>query len=77
MRKLAPVIAAVGLLALAACNNTPAQNKAENVREAAENQADTLEATGANLQDTYENKAEAVRNTAENQADAIEANSTR
>jgi hypothetical protein len=74
MKKLAPLFAAAGLLAIAACNNTPAQNKAENIRDAAENTADQMEATGANIADSYQNKAEAVRNNAENRADAVEAN---
>ena len=68
-----------GLMALAACNNTPAENAADNVRESAENTADALDeaadnAATENGADALENKADAVRDAAENKADAIEAN---
>ena len=43
MKILAPAIAAAGLLALGACNNTPAENAAANVEDATENAADAIE----------------------------------
>ena len=62
---------AVGVLALAACNNTPQENKADAVEANAENAADTLEATGANIEENYQNQAEAVREEGQNKADQM------
>lgn len=76
MRILAQAAVAAGLLALAACNNTPAENAAQNVEMTAENVADNLEAAGDNAEASLDNQAEAVRTEGENKADAIEANDT-
>ena len=37
---------AAGLLALTACNQTPAENAADNIEAAAENEADALDFDG-------------------------------
>jgi len=76
MRILAQAAAAAGLLALAACTNTPAENAAQNIEMNAENTADDLEAAGDNAEATLDNQAEVVRDAGENKADAIEANDT-
>jgi len=81
MRILAQAAAAAGLLALAACNNTPAENAAANVEAVAENQADIIDdqaynATNEVTEAGLENQAAAVRAEGENKADAIEANDT-
>jgi hypothetical protein len=83
MKRLATALAVTSLLALGACSKSPAENKAENVREATENQAEAIDnsaeatrAAGENQADATENRADAVRAAGENQADAIEANDT-
>jgi hypothetical protein len=84
MRKLAPVIAvAAGLLALGACNRTPAENKADNARDAAanqeeayDNQAATIRENADNQAAVVENRGDAAREAGEKQADAIEANAS-
>ena len=78
MKFLIQSAAAAGLLTLAACGgNTPAENAAENIREATENQADILDAQASNatnevVESGLENRAEAVREAGENRADAVE-----
>jgi cell division protein FtsB len=77
MRILAMGVAAAGLLALAACNNTPAEQAADNIIENAENTADILEeqadnATSEVTEDRLENQADVVRDVAENKAEAVE-----
>lgn len=76
-------VAAAGLAALAACNNTPAENAASNARMEAENRADAIENMAANTMDAAENRVDALQNQAdaaraagENQADAIESRDT-
>ena len=59
---------AVGLGALAACNQSPQEQAAENIEENADAAADTLE---ANADATAQN----VEDAGENAADAAEANS--
>lgn len=81
MRKLACALAAAGLAALAACNDTPAENAAENVEAAADNEADLLEemadnATTDAAEDNFQNAAENVEEAGENAADAIESNAS-
>ena len=81
MKRLATALATASLMALGACNNTPAENKAENVREATENQAEAIEeqadnASTASPQDNLQNQADQTRDAGENRADAIEANDT-
>jgi hypothetical protein len=72
-----------GLLALGACNRTPAENNAQGVRDAAENKAEGYENkaeeardAGENRAEGYENRADTTRDAAENQADTMEANDT-
>ena len=78
MKLLIQSAATAGLLLLAACGgNTPAENAAENIRDASENQADMLDAQAYNatnevVESGLENKAEAVRDAGENRADAVE-----
>ena len=78
MRVIYQAAVAAGLLALAACNNTPAEQAAENIEDNAEVVADNLEeaadnATNEATEDALENKADAVREDADNKADAVEA----
>jgi hypothetical protein len=70
-----------GIIALSACNNTPADNAADNVQEAADNVADNLDAMADNATndataDALENQADATRAAGENKADAIEDNAS-
>jgi uncharacterized membrane protein YqiK len=83
MKRLATALAVTSLLALGACNKTPAENNAAAVRDAAENKAEAIdnqaEATrdaGENQAEAIDNRAEATRDAGENRADAIEANDT-
>ena len=76
MRIVALGAVAAGLVALAACNNTPAENKADAIEQNAENTADALEeqadnATTDATEDRLENQADAVRDQADNTTDAI------
>jgi len=77
MKSIVPVLAAAGLVALAGCNNTPAENAAANVEAVAENEADIIDEQAANAsteagEAALENDAAAVRAEGENRADAIE-----
>jgi hypothetical protein len=81
MRTVALGAVAAGLFALAACNNTPAENKAENIEEAAEANADMLDeaaenATNESTEDALENAAEQTREAGENAAEAVENSNT-
>lgn len=85
------IVAAAGLLALAACNKSPqaeaVENAGDNAASTIDNQADALDATAANTAnsaaaDTMENQADNLHATADNvsaaadaKADAIDANS--
>lgn len=76
MRIVALGAVAAGLFALAACNNTPAEQAADNIEQNAENTADVLEeqadnATTDATEDALENRADAVREQADNTTDAI------
>lgn len=70
LSQLALVAAAVA--ALGACNRTPTQNAADNVRAAAENQADALQNRADNMVGAAENRADAMRDQASNITDAAE-----
>lgn len=64
-------------LALAACGGNGDDRAAENVEDAAENQADLLEemaenATNEAAEEALENRADAVEDTGEEKADAID-----
>lgn len=75
MKKIALVLAAAGLVSVAACNRTPTEQAADNLSDNLEIQADNLEAMSEaapteNAEDALENASENV----ENQADAVETN---
>jgi len=66
---------AVGLGTLAACNNSPQEQKADNIEKAAENQADSLEdaagyASNEATKDALDTKADRAREQGERNADA-------
>jgi len=87
MKKTVLIVAALGLVPLAACSKSP---EAQNVEAAADNAADQLDANASavtaagenlagaaeavadNAADALHNKADAVREAGENKADAIE-----
>jgi len=76
MKILMKAAAAVGLLALAACNNTATENKADAIEANGANVAENLEAAAENMSndqaaEATENKADAVRESTENKADAV------
>ena len=60
------------VVALAACNRSPNQNAADNVRAAAENRADAIENRASNVVDAAQNQADALRNQADQVRDAAE-----
>ena len=75
MKKIAFVLAAAGLMSVAACNRTPTEAAADNVSDNMEVQADNLEALSENAGSA--NEAMALENASENvenQADAVETN---
>lgn len=81
MKKFVSIAAVAALGMLAACNQTPAENAADQVRENAENTADAMEdqadtMNNAMAEDTMEDRADAVREQAENTADAMESTNT-
>lgn len=74
MKKLSLVLVATGLLALSACNKTPAEqvvdNAADNASEQIENAADSLEAAADNA--TNEATEATLENAADNLHDAAD-----
>ena len=90
MKKLTFVIAAAGLMTLAACNKSPeaaaVENAADNTGDAIDNQAEAVEAAAdnaanagaeSNLDNTagaLHDQADAVRAAGDNKAEAIDAN---
>jgi hypothetical protein len=78
MKKIALLLAAAGLVSVAACNRTPTEQAADNVSDNLEVQADNLEvlsetanssgeaAALENASENVENQADAVENTVEN-----------
>ena len=73
--KLSTTLAvAIGLTALAACNNTAKEQTADNIEANAENTADAIEANAdavaENVVDNADATADAVRAQGENAADA-------
>lgn len=75
MKKIALVLAAVGLVSVAACNRTPTEQAADNLSDNLEMQADNLEAMADNAATPAQanmlmNASEAT----ENRADAVETN---
>ena len=76
MKKISTAFAvALGVAALAACNQSPQEQAADNIEANAENTADTIEANAENTTDVMEanadNAADAVRAEGENAADAV------
>ena len=71
---------ALGIGALAACNQSPQEEAADNIEANAENVADTIEANAENAADAIEanadNAADEVRAEGENAADAAEEGNT-
>ncbi len=70
---------AAGVLALAACNNTPTEQAADNIEANAEATADNLEDMADNAtteagEDALENQADAVRADGENKAEDMRTN---
>lgn len=67
---------ALGISALAACNNSPTEQAADNIEANAEMTADNLEEAADNAsteagEDNLENAADATREAGEENADAI------
>lgn len=63
MKKLSFVLAAAGLMTLAACGETtPAENAAENVAAVEENASDVIENIADNAEDAIENVADNASN---------------
>ncbi len=76
MKKLFTLVAAAGLVSLAACNTSPREQAADNVEANAEAAADNLEDFADNAgspaaEAALENQADAVRATGQNQADDL------
>ena len=79
MKKLIALGLAAGLASLAACNNTPREQAAENIEANADNVADGLEAaadnTGSEAAEAgLENQADAIRATGANAAEDMRTN---
>ena len=76
MKKISTAMAvAFGVAALAACNQSPQEQAADNIEANAENVADTIEENADNATDVMEanaqNTADEVRAEGENAADAV------
>ena len=76
MKKISTAFAvALGVAALAACNQSPQEQAADNIEANAENVADNIEANAENstdmMQANAENTADAVRNEGETKADEV------
>jgi cell division septum initiation protein DivIVA len=78
MKLIYQAAVAAGLLSLAACNNTPAEQAADNIEDNAEAVADNItdnaEAVAENITDNAEAVADNVTDAADNKADAVESN---
>ncbi len=79
MKTVVTIAAAVGLCALSACNQSPAENAAENIEANAEMQADNLEEAADNAtteggESALENQADATREAADNAAEDLTTN---
>lgn len=79
MKKLFVLAAATGLMSLAACNNTPREQAADNIEANAEAVADNLDdqADAANTsvaEDAIDNQASAVRAEGDNKAEDMRTN---
>jgi hypothetical protein len=75
MKNTTVLAIALGVGALAACNQSPKEQTADNIEANAENVADTIEANADNATDVMEanaqNAADEVRADGENKADAV------
>ena len=75
MNRLKIAAIAAGVAGLAACNNTPQEQKADNIEQAAENTADNMEEAADNMTgnsaDAMNNKADVVREKGEEKADSV------
>jgi hypothetical protein len=70
------VMVALGLGAVAACQQSPQEQRADNIEANAENAADNLEEAADNSatdagEDSLQNQADATREQGENTADAV------
>ena len=78
MKKLLITGLVAGLATLAACNQTPKEQAADNIEANAEMMADNMEAMAdnatGNAEDALENQADATRATGENQAEDMRTN---
>ncbi|URW75735.1 hypothetical protein M9980_00405 [Sphingomonas donggukensis] len=79
MKKILALGLAAGLVSLAACNNTPREQAADNIEANTEAVADNLEdmaddATTTAAENNLENQADAVRATGQNQAEDMRTN---
>lgn len=79
MKKLFVLGLTAGLVSLAACNNTPREQAADNIEANADAVADNLEDAADNAGTTagaagLENQADAVRATGDNQAKDMRTN---
>jgi hypothetical protein len=77
--KMLMLAAAAGLVALAGCNNTPAEQAADNIEANAENMAENYEAAADNAampatENALDNRAEAVREQGEAMAEDMRTN---
>lgn len=77
MRHITKALLGAGLLALAACGGKGDDTLADNVEDAAENQADVLEEQADNAttdaqEDALEDNAQVVRETGDAKAEAID-----
>jgi hypothetical protein len=75
MKIIMTIATAAGLAALAACNSSPQENKADNIEANAENTADMIESNASNAAENTEanaqNAADTVRAEGEKKADAV------
>ena len=76
MKLITSLSVAVGLAALAACNQSPQEQKADNIEANTEMTADNLEemadnATTEATENSLENQADATRAAGENTADQV------
>jgi hypothetical protein len=78
MKKIFAFGAAIGLVALSACNSSPREQAADNIEANAESTADNLEdmASDANgaVADNLQNAADATREIGDNQAQDMRTN---
>lgn len=79
MKMITALAVAAGISALAACNESPREEAAENIEMNGENVADNLEEAADNAtteagEDSLENQADAVRDNADAAADDLRTN---